>query len=116
MTFKASRPLRNPRTWKHDGGDGAAGSVPARTWERVERKRRAIMARYGRVTFSISYVVDLDDAEMVDEARVLVAEDVAAALRHTELDAWIDVEKDRDATEGDIIDYLIESRDERAAV
>lgn len=74
------------------------------------------MARYGRVTFSISYVVDLDDAEMVDEARVLVAEDVAAALRHTELDAWIDVEKDRDATEGDIIDYLIESRDERAAV
>ena len=73
------------------------------------------MARYGRVTFSISYVVDLDDEEMIDEAREMVAEDVAAAIRHTELDAWIDVEHDADATEADIVDYLLESRDERAA-
>lgn len=71
------------------------------------------MARYGRVTFSISYVVDLDDEEMIDEAREMVAEDVRDAIRHHEASAWIEVEPDAQATEDDIHDYLIEQRNER---
>jgi hypothetical protein len=71
------------------------------------------MARYGRVTFSISYVVDLDDAEMVDEAREMVAQDVRDAIRHGEDSSYIDVEQDATATETDIHDILIEWRDAR---
>ncbi len=73
------------------------------------------MARYGRVTFSISYVVDLDDAEMIDEARGMVAEDVRDSIRHGDDSAYIDVEPDASATEADIHDCLIEWRNERLA-
>ncbi len=73
------------------------------------------MARYGRVTFSISCVVDLDDAEMIDEARELVAQDVADAIRHGADSPYVDVEPDATATEADIHDCLIEWRNERMA-
>jgi hypothetical protein len=71
------------------------------------------MARYGRVTFSISYVVDLDDEEMVYEAKDMVAEDVQSAIMHGEVMAYIKAEPDATATEADIHDYLIECRDGR---
>ena len=71
------------------------------------------MARYGRVSFSISYVVDLDDAEMIDEAMEMVAEDVQDAIRYGEVSAYIETEPDAAATEADIHDYLIERRDDR---
>jgi len=71
------------------------------------------MARYGRVSFSISYVVDLDDPEMIDEAREMLAEDVQDAIRYGEVSAYIETEPDAAATEADISDYLIERREER---
>ncbi len=71
------------------------------------------MARYGRVSFSISYVVDLDDAEMIDEAREMLAEDVQDAIRYRDSWAAIDVEPDASAAEADIADFLIERRDDR---
>lgn len=66
------------------------------------------MARYGRVSLSFSYVVDLDDPEMIDEAREMLAEDVQDV-------SWaaIEVKPDETATEDDIFDYLIERRDDR---
>jgi len=71
------------------------------------------MARYGRVTFSISYVVDLDDAEMVDDAREYVAQDVADTLRHCDTEHWISVEPDPTATENDIEECLLQLREHR---
>ena len=71
------------------------------------------MARYGRVSFSISYVVDLDDAEMIDEAMEMVAEDVQDVIRYRDSWASIEVKPDAAATEADIHDYLIERRDDR---
>ena len=71
------------------------------------------MARYGRVTFSISYVVDLDDAEMVDEAREMIVEDIQDSFRYRDSWAAIDVQPDATATEEDIADFLIERRDDR---
>jgi len=109
------RPLRNPRPAKADGGDGAAGKVLAPDRGNLKRKRRFIMARYGRVTFSVSYVVDLDDEEMVDEAREMLAEDVQDVIRYRESWAAIDVAPDATATEADIHDYLIERREDRRA-
>ena len=72
------------------------------------------MARYGRVRFSISYVVDLDDAEMIGEAVEMVAEDVQDAIRYGEVSAYIETEPDAAATEADIHDYLIERQEERS--
>lgn len=74
------------------------------------------MARYGRVTFSVSYVVDMDDAEMIDEAREMLAEDVADAIRYREVGDVVEVEPDPNATEADIHDTLIQWRDERREV
>jgi hypothetical protein len=71
------------------------------------------MARYGLVSFSISYVVDLDDAEMIDEAREMLAEDVQDVIRYRDSWAAIEVKPDETATEADIDDYLIERRDDR---
>jgi hypothetical protein len=71
------------------------------------------MARYGRVSFSISYVVDLDDAEMIDEAREMLAGDVQDVIRYRDSWAAIEVKPDETATEADIHDYLIERRDDR---
>lgn len=72
------------------------------------------MARYGRVSFSISYVVDLDDAEMVDEAKEFVSQDVADSFRDG-VDYWIKVAPDNKAKELDIEDCLIELRERRIA-
>lgn len=72
------------------------------------------MARYGRVTFSISYVVDLDDAEMIDEAREMLAEDICDAESVREA-VRLAVVQDAHATEADIHDTLIQWRDERRA-
>jgi hypothetical protein len=70
------------------------------------------MARYGRVTFSISYVVDLDDAEMIDEAMEMVQEDVRDSVRHDGVSVCLETEPDG-LSEDDIHDYLIEQREER---
>lgn len=73
------------------------------------------MARYGRVTFSVSYVVDLDDAEMIDDAKDAIAEDVSSAVRYGEAYAACDVTPDDTATEADIEEFLIEMRNGRVA-
>lgn len=72
------------------------------------------MARYGRVTFSVSYVVDMDDAEMIDEAREMLAEDICDAVSVGEA-IRSKVIPDPDATEADIHETLIHWRDERLA-
>lgn len=72
------------------------------------------MARYGRVTFSVSYVVDMDDAEMIDEAREMLAEDICDAVSVREA-VRLAVVPDPDANEADIHDTLIQWRDERRA-
>jgi hypothetical protein len=71
------------------------------------------MARYGKVIFSIEYTVDIDDAEMIEQAREMLAEDVADAIRYREVEAAARIVADDTATEADIHDYLIECRDER---
>lgn len=73
------------------------------------------MARYGRVTFSISYVVDLDDPEMIADAKDAIAEDAESAVRHGEVFDSCKVSPDDDATEQEIHDFLIDSRADRVA-
>jgi len=64
--------------------------------------------RLGRVYFSSSYVVDLDNKDMVQQAKDAVYEDVCSANKYDEMDVWIKSEADEGATESDIPDFLLE--------
>lgn len=65
------------------------------------------MPRLGRVEFHCSYVVDLDDPDMVDGAREAVCEDVYNAVRFDEVEQWVDVFEDNDADPADIPEFLL---------
>jgi hypothetical protein len=64
------------------------------------------MARLGRVEFKISYVVDLENENMVDEARQCVFEDVMTAVKYDEVDKNIDIVEDSTADAEDIPEFL----------
>jgi hypothetical protein len=65
------------------------------------------MARLGRIEFKISYVVDLENENMVDEARQCVYEDVMNAVKYDEVAENIDVVEDTTATTEDIPEFLL---------
>lgn len=65
--------------------------------------------RLGRVEFRVSYVVDLDDAEMVNHAHESVFEDVSYAAKFDEFYDSIDVVPALPTdTEDDIPEFLRE--------
>ena len=65
------------------------------------------MPRLGRVTFNINYVVDLDNTDMVDEAKQCVFEDVMNAVKYDEVVNHIKVEYDPTAKHEDISEFLL---------
>jgi hypothetical protein len=75
------------------------------------------MKRLGRVVFDLGYVVDLDDREMIEEARTSIVEDIYSAIKYGELDQYIEIRDDPEATadEADIAEFLLESAEERNA-
>lgn len=62
--------------------------------------------RLGRVYFSSSYVVDLDDKDMVSQAKDAVFDDVTNAIKFNEAGSWIKIEADPNAEPGDIPEFL----------
>ena len=62
--------------------------------------------RLGRVKIGWSYVVDLDDEEMIRQATDALYEDLMNAVKYDELHLWIDHEEDDEATEEDIAGFL----------
>ena len=68
------------------------------------------MARYGRVSFVVSYVVDFDDVEMVADAKQAVFEDVMNAVKYDEVPKTITVTEDPTATSAAIPEFLLEYR------
>ena len=73
--------------------------------------------RIGTVSLSLKYVVDLDDDDMVCQAKECVYEDLVQVLvKNSGLDefyAMLDVKHDPKLTEDDIDDFLRESAEER---
>lgn len=65
------------------------------------------MPRYGRVFFEISYVVDLDDRDMVDDAKQCVFEDVMSAVKNDEVTECIKIKLDPEARADDIPEFLL---------
>lgn len=65
--------------------------------------------RLGRVEMCISYVVDLDDQNMVDHAKESLMEDVTEAVLRDGLDGWVKIVDARPGdTEADIEEFLTE--------
>ena len=62
--------------------------------------------RMGKVCVGHFYAVDLDDEEMVRQAKDSVYEDVMAWVKYDELWDYIDVEEDGSLVPGDIPEFL----------
>ena len=67
--------------------------------------------RLGRVQISMSYVVNLNDADMVQEAKDCLYEDLMNAYKYDEIGANIEVIKTNDKA-SDIPEFLLGSVDE----
>jgi hypothetical protein len=71
------------------------------------------MPRLGRIAFDLGYVVDLDNNEMVEDAKVCILEDIENAIKFGELDQYLEVQPAPDnATEADIPEFLIHADEE----
>lgn len=70
------------------------------------------MTKLGRVEFKISYVVDLENENMIDDARQCVYEDVMNAVKYDEVAESIDVISDPLAKAEDIPEFLTEQIDD----
>ena len=60
----------------------------------------------GRVCISLSYVVDLNNKDMIDEAKECLMEDLMNIFKYNELHDHIDIVEDKKAKEKDIPDFL----------
>lgn len=65
------------------------------------------MPRLGRVVFDLGYVVDLDNEEMVEDAKTCILEDIDNATRFGELPQYIEIQPAPDAKEADIPEFLL---------
>jgi len=62
--------------------------------------------RLGRVCINHTYVVDLNNKDMIREAVDCLYEDLMNAVKYDELQDWIHVVADPTATEDDIPEFL----------
>lgn len=65
----------------------------------------------GRVCISHSYVVDLDNPEMIQEAKDCLFEDLMNAYKYDEVHLYIDVKADKTASVNDIPDFLLKEEE-----
>ncbi len=63
--------------------------------------------RLGRVEISLGYTVDLDNQDMVDEARECLYEDLMNAYKYNEIGENITVAADKKAKASDIPEFLL---------
>ena len=68
--------------------------------------------RLGKVFINREYVVDLDNQNMVEEAKDAVFDDLTSSFKYDELYSLIEVKEDPEANESDIADFLIEDTEE----
>lgn len=70
--------------------------------------------RLGKIYIDASYIVDLDDEDMVAHAKEVLCEDIYQAGKYNETDYWIKIEETDPGlyTESDIPDFLMENLDE----
>jgi hypothetical protein len=69
--------------------------------------------KLGKVKIQLEYVVDLDNQDMVDYAKIAIYEDVMNAIKYDEIHNYIEVIEDKTAKESDIPEFLIEQEEEQ---
>lgn len=62
--------------------------------------------RLGKVYIPTYYVVDLDDENMVAEAKDCMLEDILNAVKYEEIASWIESTEDNSVLEEDIPEFL----------
>lgn len=73
------------------------------------------MPRLGRVELKYSFVVDLDNADMVDAAQQALPVDVFSAIQSDEIDNYISVYEDPTANTGELAEFLLADVDDNYA-
>ena len=68
--------------------------------------------RLGKVMFYNYYVVDLDNEDQVEDAKLLLCEDIYDGVKYDELGGYIDVVEDASLSEADIHPILRHFDDE----
>jgi hypothetical protein len=68
--------------------------------------------KLGRVTLNISYIVDMDNEDMVKHAIESFYEDLMQGVKYGHITDWIDVIEDKNATEDMIPEFLLEKENE----
>jgi len=68
--------------------------------------------KLGRVFIDLGYVVDLDNEEMVWQARDSLIEDVYNAIKYDELSMLVNEEERDDVDEDQIPEFLLEISDD----
>lgn len=66
------------------------------------KERKAINMRLGKVCITHHYVVDLDNEEMVDGAKLELYEDIKNGFEYS----WMDIVEDSSLSESDIPEFL----------
>jgi hypothetical protein len=76
--------------------------------KKSKRNPKAAKKRFGRVIFAMTYVVDMDDAKMIANAKDYLFEDICNAVKYEEMDQF-DVIEDKTLRKKDISTiFLIE--------
>ena len=71
-------------------------------------------SRIGYVELTVRYAVDLDDKDMVQEAKDCIYDDVTNMVKYDETGSWISVgRRDPKLTRADIPDFLLEEAEMR---
>ena len=80
------------------------------------KRKKKPAKRVGYIKLTIQYAVDLDDPDMVSEAKDCIYDDVTNMVKYDEVASWIKVGKaDPKLRTGDIPDFLLEAAEERKA-
>jgi hypothetical protein len=62
-----------------------------------------------RIVIDLSYVVDINDPDMIEEATQCIYEDIMNAVKYNELENYIVIQDpDSTLTEADIPDFLVD--------
>lgn len=66
----------------------------------------------GKVQINAFYVVDLDNPDMVEEAKIALYDDIMNAVKYDELAYWIESIEDKTMVEDDICEFLLGEEDD----
>jgi TusA-related sulfurtransferase len=64
--------------------------------------------KLGKVLINLSYVVDLDNEEMVKQAKQFLCEDMSNLVKYEDIYSWVATVEDSSLSERDIPSFLLE--------